>query len=67
MLKKLVLGQIILLIFQGVSYFGCEIFQHHFHKLNSFAFIGGNPLPSGGGRSLVYLQPVNPGSQCTFV
>ena len=29
--------------------------------------IGGNPLPSGGGRSLVYLQPVNPGSQCTFV
>ena len=33
MLKKLVFGQIILLIFQGVSYFGCEIFQHHFHNV----------------------------------
>ena len=33
MLKKLVFVQIILLIFQGVSYFGCEIFQHHFHNV----------------------------------
>ena len=25
------------------------------HKLNPFAFVGGNPLPLGGGRSLVNL------------
>lgn len=24
-----------------------------FHKLNPFVFVGGNPLPLGGGRSLV--------------
>lgn len=33
MLKKLVIRQICLLIFQCIMYFGCEIFQHHLHDV----------------------------------
>lgn len=33
MIKKLVIRQICLLIFQCIMYFGCEIFQHHLHDV----------------------------------
>ena len=29
-----------------------------FHKYNPFGFVGGNPLPLGGGRSLVYCLAI---------